>query len=350
MANIVFGEIEGFSEGYHFDDRKSMMANGFHRKWAAGIDGNGKEGTAAIVLSGGYEDDEDSGNIITYTGAGGNKNGKQVENQSWDNLGNAGLVLSMNNGLLVRVIRGHNHRSPFSPKSGYLYAGLYYVTKAWEAKGKSDYMICKFELVYSGSQNHSLRNTEEETLIQGVGNDEQLVFATELPPVREVSISLAKSSLIKPVKPKTKSLVTDSSANYYNSKKSTLHGNQGELLVMKYLQETLTETEINTLRHHAVENEKDGYDISYTDLSGQPMYIEVKATSAPSFPSFVITINELTAAERLGAAFQIYLVNNVTSTNVKIEVIENICGLLEQEEFVKSPVAFKIEKSATLNQ
>lgn len=344
MADIRFGEIEGFPEGYHFKDRKSMMANGFHRKWAAGIDGNGKEGTAAIVLSGGYEDDEDSGNIITYTGAGGNKNGKQVEDQSWDNLGNAGLVLSMNNGLPVRVIRGHKHSSTFSPKSGYTYAGLYYVIKAWEAVGKSGYKICKFKLVYSGSKNHVFPGTDQDILREGPGNEELLVLAAELPSVSEVNISLATNSLIKPVKPKSKSRSIDSSYNNFNSKKSTLHGNQGELLVMKHLWKTLTKAEASTLRHHAVENEKDGYDISYTDLNGQKVYIEVKATSAASFPSFIITINELNAAERHGTAYQIYLVNKVTSKDVKIEVIGDITGLLKKGEFVKSPVAFKVEK------
>nr|WP_121272494.1 YDG/SRA domain-containing protein [Pedobacter schmidteae] len=342
MTNIVFGEIEGFNEGYHFEDRKSMMANGFHRKWAAGIDGNGNEGTAAIVLSGGYEDDEDSGNIIIYTGAGGNKNGKQVEDQSWDNLGNAGLVLSMNNGLPVRVIRGHKHRSPFSPKSGYTYAGLYYVTKAWEAVGKSGYKICKFELVYSGSQSHILQVNNQGVLSEKAG--ELLVLAAELPQVSEVNISLAINSLIKPVKPKSESRSIDSSYNNFNSKKSIIHGNQGELLVMQHLRKTLTKVEASTLRHHAAENEKDGYDISYTDLNGDPVYIEVKATSAASFPSFIITINELTSAERYGAAYHVYLVNKVTSKDVKIELVKDIAGLLDKGDFLKSPVAFKVEK------
>lgn len=49
-----------------------MIKNSFHRRWASGIDGNEKEGTAAIFLSGGYEDDEDQGEQIIYTGAGGN--------------------------------------------------------------------------------------------------------------------------------------------------------------------------------------------------------------------------------------------------------------------------------------
>jgi hypothetical protein len=182
------------------------------------------------------------------------------------------------------------------------------------------------------------------------GNKDQPIVVTELPSLDDVSVTLATTLLAKPRISKGNEKANISSSNYYNSKKSTLHGNQGEHLVMKHLRVTLTEAEASTLRHHAVENEKDGYDISYTDLNGQKVYIEVKATSAPSFPSFVITINELTAAEKYGVAYKIYLVNRVTSKDVEIEIVEDIAGLLKQGEFLKSSVAFKIEKSATLSQ
>jgi len=122
--DIIFGEIDSITEGHWFKGRKEMMPSSFHRNWGAGIDGNGTEGTSAIVLSGGYEDDEDHGDEIIYTGAGGNdpSTGKQVEDQSWDNKGNAGLLKSMDEGLPVRVIRGHQHKSEYSPDTGYKYA------------------------------------------------------------------------------------------------------------------------------------------------------------------------------------------------------------------------------------
>ena len=40
---IIFGEIPGIEEGKWFEGRKEMMPSSFHRNWAAGIDGNGKE-------------------------------------------------------------------------------------------------------------------------------------------------------------------------------------------------------------------------------------------------------------------------------------------------------------------
>ncbi|WP_318465087.1 YDG/SRA domain-containing protein [Photobacterium leiognathi] len=149
---IKFGEIAGFEEGHFFEDRRAMNESSFHRHITPGIDGNGKEGTSAIVLSGGYTDDADYGDEIIYTGAGGNKNGKQVSDQTWEQPGNAGLLVSMNKGYPVRVIRGHKHKSDFSPQNGYIYGGLYSVVDAWEELGKEGFKICRFRLVYSGGK------------------------------------------------------------------------------------------------------------------------------------------------------------------------------------------------------
>jgi putative restriction endonuclease len=163
---IVFGEIDGIKEGQWFMGRKEMMQTSFHRNWGAGIDGNGSEGTSAIVLSGGYEDDKDLGDEIIYTGAGGNDSntGKQIEDQTWSNRGNAGLLKSMNEGLPVRVIRGHQHKSPYSPSSGYTYAGLYSVVDAWQETGRSGFKICRFRLIYTGD--NELRKSAEEVELE----------------------------------------------------------------------------------------------------------------------------------------------------------------------------------------
>lgn len=165
---IIFGEIAGIAEGHEFLDRKVMMPSSFHRKWGAGIDGNAKSGTAAIVLSGGYEDDEDYGDEIIYTGAGGSARNtkKQIEDQSWENPGNAGLLISMDQGLPVRVIRGFMHKSDYSPKSGYNYAGLYSVVDAWQETGKSGFKICRFRLEYCG-ENYERKSPKNIELKHG---------------------------------------------------------------------------------------------------------------------------------------------------------------------------------------
>ncbi|WP_343641674.1 YDG/SRA domain-containing protein [Chryseobacterium sp.] len=185
---IIFGEIEGIEEGYHFKNRREMMSTSFHRNWAAGIDGNSNEGTSAIVLSGGYEDDLDFGEEIVYTGSGGNDSntGKQIKDQVWEK-GNAGLIISMDQGLPVRVIRGATHKSEFSPKEGYLYAGLYSVVDAWEEIGKSGFKICRFRLEYSG--NNQSKKTVQQIEIDYTKRIKRTVESTVIRIVRDTKVA-----------------------------------------------------------------------------------------------------------------------------------------------------------------
>lgn len=168
MSKLFFGTPEHIKERQVFPDRKSLIKAGLHRSTMHGIDGNGNEGVAAIVLSGGYEDDVDFGDEIIYTGHGGNDpNTKlQVADQSWEDHGNKGLVVSKIRSLPVRVIRGYKHNSPLSPKSGYRYGGLYLVTDSWEEIGKSNFIICRFKLVKQNTiLNHGTNRVLEGTLI-----------------------------------------------------------------------------------------------------------------------------------------------------------------------------------------
>lgn len=59
---------------------------GVHRPHVAGIHGRENEGAYSIVLSGGYEDDEDNGDSFTYTGSGGRdlSGNKRTAEQSCD--------------------------------------------------------------------------------------------------------------------------------------------------------------------------------------------------------------------------------------------------------------------------
>ena len=149
MASLFFGTPPGVEEEELFPDRKSLIEHKLHRSTMHGIDGNGHEGVAAIVLSGGYEDDRDFGDEIIYTGHGGNDSstGQQIADQSWGDHGNLGLVVSEQRDLPVRVIRGYKHNSVFSPSYGYRYGGLFKVVEHWEEKGKSGFKICRFRLV-----------------------------------------------------------------------------------------------------------------------------------------------------------------------------------------------------------
>jgi putative restriction endonuclease len=148
MPERVFGHIPGYPVGSWFEYRASLAAAGLHRPLVAGISGTEAEGANSIVLSGGYEDDEDCGDEIVYTGQGGRDQDtvKQVAHQKL-NRGNLALAKSKLKGLPVRVIRGSAHKADDSLSRGYRYDGLYQVEDYWQEKGKAGYYIWRYRLV-----------------------------------------------------------------------------------------------------------------------------------------------------------------------------------------------------------
>ncbi|CAM1372366.1 conserved hypothetical protein [Tenacibaculum litoreum] len=147
MKKRIFGEIEGILEGDIFKNRIELSISKVHRPTQAGISGSENEGSDSIVISGGYEDDEDLGDIIIYTGHGGRSNNSkiQVADQTLTR-GNKALAISCEKQLPVRVIRGYDKDSKFSPEEGYRYDGLFLVKDYWHDKGKSGYVIWRFRL------------------------------------------------------------------------------------------------------------------------------------------------------------------------------------------------------------
>ena len=168
MSNIIFGNPNNIKEGSWYADRAALIEAGLHRHRIAGIDGNGTEGAAAIVISGGYEDDIDYGDEIIYTGHGGNDpaTGKQIAHQRWDDSGNQGLIISHRKKLPVRVIRGWKHNSNFSPKSGYSYSGLYQVIDYQDKMGKSGFLICQFKLAKINSEANPETSISEGSMVK----------------------------------------------------------------------------------------------------------------------------------------------------------------------------------------
>ena len=68
----IFGDIDGVPAGATFPDRRALLGAGVHRQLQAGIAGSAAEGADSIVVSEGYEDDDDFWDLIIYTGQGGN--------------------------------------------------------------------------------------------------------------------------------------------------------------------------------------------------------------------------------------------------------------------------------------
>lgn len=144
----VFGEIVGNPPGTSYADRRELARAGVHRPLEHGISGAQKEGADSIVVSGGYEDDEDYGSLIVYTGAGGRDvaTGRQVRDQEFTRQ-NLALVRSEAEGFPIRVVRGSKGEPAFSPASGFRYDGLFRVEESWRERGKSGFFVCRYRLV-----------------------------------------------------------------------------------------------------------------------------------------------------------------------------------------------------------
>jgi len=137
--------------GAIFSTRAECHAVGLHNRMFAGISGTIQDGAYSIVISKGYEDDEDCGEFISYTGTGGrpesfSSSGPQTSDQTFDHHDNMVLKISTETQRPVRVIRGPNEGSMYAPVSGFRFDGLYRVEKAYMRKGRSGFAICKYEL------------------------------------------------------------------------------------------------------------------------------------------------------------------------------------------------------------
>jgi putative restriction endonuclease len=144
---MPFGEIAGNPEGTSYADRAAVRAAGVHPPLQAGIAGSAKTGAESIVVSGGYEDDDDYGDLIIYTGAGGRGGvgGPQIEDQKLEGP-NLALARSCVEALPVRVVRGARGEAAFRPPTGYRYDGLYLVTRYWKEPGQAGHLVCRYEL------------------------------------------------------------------------------------------------------------------------------------------------------------------------------------------------------------
>jgi predicted restriction endonuclease len=147
------GHPEGFEVGSLWKSRRDLSENGIHAGLSKGISGREAEGAFSVVLSGGYQDDQDNGETILYTGEGGQERGVvgQVKNQVWKK-GNRAMQISFLNRKPVRVIRGSGANSPYAPLKGYRYDGLYSVQSAETVRGKHGFLVCQFKLVRRPNQ------------------------------------------------------------------------------------------------------------------------------------------------------------------------------------------------------
>ncbi|CAM8924440.1 hypothetical protein QQ045_022316 [Rhodiola kirilowii] len=149
----IVGSIPGVLVGDMFYYRMELCVVGLHGQPQAGIDylcasmsSNGEPIATSVIASGGYEDDEDSGDVLVYTGHGGqDKLHRQCAHQRLEG-GNLALERSMHYNIEVRVIRGFKYQGGVGNKV-YVYDGLYKIVDTWFDIGRSGFGVYKFKLV-----------------------------------------------------------------------------------------------------------------------------------------------------------------------------------------------------------
>ncbi|MFH9660719.1 YDG/SRA domain-containing protein [Streptomyces sp. NPDC017248] len=161
MGERVIGHIDGIATGAVFPLRVDVKRANLHGDTQRGIsrlkDVDGSYVADAIVLNGGYEDDQDDWVRITYTGASPDKDkskdGKRLlRSQSWEYQDNAALKLSFERKYPIRILRGPKGDARYSLPGYYRYDGLYEITATRTANSVSSapdgspIEICQFDL------------------------------------------------------------------------------------------------------------------------------------------------------------------------------------------------------------
>ncbi|KAI3430100.1 uncharacterized protein J3R85_008241 [Psidium guajava] len=149
----IVGPLPGVEIGDVFFYRMELCVVGLHGQPQAGIDyltasqsSNGEPIATSVIVSGGYEDDEDAGDVIIYTGHGGqDKLNRQRNHQKLEG-GNLAMERSMHYGIEVRVVRGIRYGGGATPKI-YVYDGLYRILECWLDVGKSGFGVYKYKLM-----------------------------------------------------------------------------------------------------------------------------------------------------------------------------------------------------------
>ncbi|KDP39948.1 hypothetical protein JCGZ_03479 [Jatropha curcas] len=148
----IIGSVPGVEVGDEFQYRVELNIIGLHRQTQGGIDfvkEGGRPICTSIVASGGYDDNMDDSDVLTYTGSGGMKTGEREPEDQKLERGNLALRNSIEAKNPVRVIRGDTRVSESSSArtKTYVYDGLYLVEKYWQEMGPHGKLVYKFRLV-----------------------------------------------------------------------------------------------------------------------------------------------------------------------------------------------------------
>lgn len=173
-----YGPIPGIEVGSCWRFRFQVSETGMHGPLVAGICGKESMGASSVVFASSYPDDIDLGDEIYFTGSGGREGekqrekrcrvgGSQVQDQElrrcnkslaiscfagFNDVTGANAGLNWKRGKPIRLLRSGNgrkssQRSPYLPKIGIRYDGIYRVVKYWPEKSSTcDFNIWRFLL------------------------------------------------------------------------------------------------------------------------------------------------------------------------------------------------------------
>jgi [histone H3]-lysine9 N-trimethyltransferase EHMT len=139
-----------------------------------------------------YEDDDDKGDVLIYTGHGGRDPHlhRQCVDQKLEG-GNLALERSMAYGIEIRVIRGIRTRNNIAGKV-YFYDGLYKVVDCWLDKGKSGFGVYKYKML-------RIEGQEEMGTVNYRMAENLKVNPLSIRPVGYLSVDLSKGREAVPI-------------------------------------------------------------------------------------------------------------------------------------------------------
>jgi CRISPR/Cas system-associated exonuclease Cas4 (RecB family) len=169
---------------------------------------------------------------------------------------------------------------------------------------------------------------------------EELLLSNDETNISEASLEVIDFIPRKPPKKRAKSQGSDSKSSNQQrrSKDAFVTGKIGEEIVFNYEKEQLGKTNSDYEVIWCRNDPKDrtpGYDILSFDKEGNKKYIEVKSAKESKISSVNLTAHEWEVAqdEKYKDNYYLYLVTNVLSNNVKIEVIKNPARMTSENKF-----------------
>jgi Domain of unknown function (DUF3883) len=131
----------------------------------------------------------------------------------------------------------------------------------------------------------------------------------------------------------------DKTGSWRKSKRAKEIGDWAEIAALKFIHQEL---KVTNAVHRAAQGETPGWDIDFTDKTGQFHRVEVKGTVAGVFNTIDFTAGELRAAHVHSDEYWIYFVANCLTDRPRIQRTRNPAALLNSGQWVAKSALFTI--------